>query len=164
MIDRSGWLLLGGAGPTSAPATPLDLRAAAYALALGSPALAALIGPRLFPGHTPQGSTYPQVCYRQVSRTRLGALDGPPGMGRSRLAFVCYGTRAADAIATAAALRGLFDGLQTTVATPAGSLRITAAQVDDEADGYELAQADSDAGYYRVDLDVFFNHALAPSR
>lgn len=95
---------------------------------LGQPALAALLGERMYPVTLPQGATLPAVTYSLISGTTEGDSQDGPGVSRRRYQFDCWAETysAATVVATA---------LATAVS---GTSRIGQASfIDNEVDSYE---------------------------
>jgi hypothetical protein len=97
-------------------------------LLLGQPAIAALVGERVYPVTLPQGATLPAMTYQVISGAGDGDAHTGPGLSRRRYQFDCW----AATYGTAAAL-----GLALVQAVHARRVLGQAALMDNEVDQYE---------------------------
>jgi hypothetical protein len=83
-----------------------DLRA--YLLA--KPAIAALVGDRMYPERLPQRAALPAITYQRVFGTSLFTHDGAAGLGRGRLQLDCWGSTYQQSAELAEAVRAELAG------------------------------------------------------
>lgn len=109
-----------------------DIGAATRTKLIGTSAVAAILGTRVYPDQLPQAATLPAAVYFVVSGNEEVDLAGTTGVTHARVQIDCYAvTRlAANALATAVrnALaatheRGTWGTVVTLGTTPAGSER-----------------------------------------
>lgn len=122
---------------------------ALYARLVGDPAVAALLGARLFPNVAPLGTASPFATYRRVSTRPIGALVERAGMVIARVQIDCYAESYAAVRALAAAVR---TSLDRYIGTPGPGLRIEGATWQGDLDIYE---SDLVPPMHRVSLDFF---------
>jgi len=87
-----------------------SLEADLFADLCADPALAALIGTRVYHGPLVQGATLPAVTYQRISTAPDYSHDGGSGLAQVRIQCNCWASTAVGAIALAAALRAVVEG------------------------------------------------------
>jgi hypothetical protein len=97
-------------------------------LLLGQPALAALLGERVYPVTLPQGATLPAITYQVISGAGEGDGHTGPGLSRRRYQFDCWAATYGQAADLGRAL---------VQAVHARRLLGQAALLDNEVDQYE---------------------------
>ena len=120
-----------------------DIGAATRTKLIGTAAVAAILGTRIYPDHLPQGATLPAAVYFVVSGTDEVDLAGMSGVAHARVQIDAYATTrtAANALSTAVrdALaathnRGLWGTVATLGTTPQGGERYDTQSVGDGSD------------------------------
>ena len=126
-----------------------DIGAATRTKLIGTAAVAAILGTRIYPDHLPQGATLPAAVYHVVSGTDEVDLAGMSGVAHARIQIDAYaktagsvdGRTAANALSTAIrdALatthnRGLWGTVATLGTTPQGGERYDTQSVGDGSD------------------------------
>jgi hypothetical protein len=120
-----------------------DIGAATRTKLIGTVAVAAIVGTRIYPDHLPQGATMPAAVYHVVSGTDEVDLAGMSGVAHSRVQIDAYAdTRTSanllaltirDALATTHS-RGLWGTVATLGTTPQGGERYDTQSVGDGSD------------------------------
>lgn len=111
----------------------------ANALAL-DPAVAAMIGQRVYPVIAPASAALPFVTWRRTGITRQQGLNGPLGMSTVSLAVEVYAETYGEARDIADKCRRVLDGYGTTVEN---YVRVANVSLDTESDGVvQLAGGD----------------------
>ncbi len=111
---------------------------------LAQPAIAALIGERVYPLVLPQGAALPAITYQRISSVRESSHEGPSGLAHPRFQLNCWSGTYAGARAMADAVRPSVNATR--------SLGQATFLVDDHDD------YDPETGLYRVILDVILWH------
>jgi hypothetical protein len=120
-----------------------DIGAAARTKLVGTVAVAAIVGTRIYPDHLPQKATLPAAVYHVVSGSDEVDLAGMSGVAHSRIQIDSYAaTRtAANALSTtirdamaATHSRGLWGTVATLGTTPQGGERHDTQSVGDGSD------------------------------
>jgi hypothetical protein len=126
---------------------PTDLRN--YVLA--DPAIADVIGSRMFPTIIPQGTTFPCIGYMQASAVRLNALDGPTKLAQWRMSFTVLSETYQEAKDLGDAIRKRLDGARGTF----GTTKFGQIKLDMEIDGFaqEAGSEASSPGLHRLIQD-----------
>ena len=120
-----------------------DIGAAARTKLIGTVAVAAIVGTRIYPDHLPQGATLPAAVYHVVSGTDEVDLAGMSGVAHARVQIDSYATTRAAANALSTAIRdalaathnrGLWGTVATLGTTPQGGERYDTQSVGDGSD------------------------------
>jgi hypothetical protein len=107
---------------------------------VADPAVAAVIGQRVFPVIAPASSAIPFVTWRRASVTRSQTLSGPMGMGTVVLAVDMYAETYEQVRDLADKVRRVLDGYGTAVADYVSVRNVS---LDTESDGFvQLAGGD----------------------
>lgn len=147
-------LLTRGLGAT--PLAPvLDFRQALVAALLAAPSVSAVIGSRLYPLVVPELAPLPAMAYQVLSNTGGQNLGGSTGTAVARVQFTALSRDFDDCMALSLALYDLFDAFQGALP---GGVQITDAVLSGDSDLYDSPPDDSDAGTYRVPIDVIFHY------
>lgn len=125
---------------------------AVYARLTGVPAIAALIGTRVYPALAPMGATLPYVVYQHISGVRETAFGDDPGIARARIQVAAWSDEYSEARQVAEAVR---QGLQRYRGTVGG---VEVLDVFVEAD---FDQYDEEALRYGAILDYQVIHREA---
>lgn len=131
-----------------------DVIEAVYARTAADPAIAAVVGDRVRPGHPLQGDPYPLLLISLVSHRRGHTLTAHDGLADDRIQFDAIGTTAAQVTALARALEALWDGY---VGTASGLEIVWAGQLD-EVDLDGPAEPGTDAFVRRRAIDYRFKY------
>jgi hypothetical protein len=115
----------------------MTLEAAQHTYLMARPALAALIGTRLYPLTVPQDITQPAIAYQRISTVRNLAHDGPLTVVTARIQYTCMANTYANLKAVTAALIAALNGY-TGMMTP---VRIDRTAVENEIDSFEFETA-----------------------
>lgn len=101
-----------GSGSGSGAVRRSRIREAAVGAIKADPALAAIVGARVYPVGKPLGKATPAITYQVLSDRPDRTLDGPDGTRRARIRFAVAGKPEdlAEQIDAVEALRSLFDG------------------------------------------------------
>ncbi|MFA5989684.1 MAG: DUF3168 domain-containing protein [Sphingomonas sp.] len=116
---------------------------------LGTPTLSALVGNRITWGERVKKETLPAITMLGVSPGRNYVHGGADPTGNPRVQFDCYGTTAAQAKATARALR---DTLETSATQ--GGIAFSVALLDAER-GPLIEDTGGGLKVHRYSLDFF---------
>jgi len=112
----------------------------------GYPALAALVGNRVYPLVLPQNVALPAMTYQRISTLRVRSHSGPSGLAHPRFQFACWADSYAEAANVTRVLRLALDGFKLT---PGG-----AALSENEIDDYE-----AETGRWRINADYIIWHS-----
>jgi len=136
-----------------------DIGAALRAKLIGTTAVAAILGTRVYPDRLPQGATLPAAIYYLISGTDETSLAGTIGLAHARiqvdawastrLAANSLATAIRDAICAATVSRGTWDTVGVEACTPAGGGERYDTQ--DKGDG-------SDEPYYLTHRDYLVSY------
>lgn len=110
------------------------------------PALAALVGSRVYHETLPQNPTYPALAYARTSSQRSMTLSGPIALTQVRLAIDVWARSSSEMLAVSAALKGALDGVTGDL----GGQNIQHAYYESEAD---LSEFDGDRADRRVSFE-----------
>jgi hypothetical protein len=128
-----------------------DIRAAVRAFLLADEGIAAAVGERIFPLLLPQGERRASIVYTVISELSDPTMTGPSGLSRVRMQVDCWAPSADAADALGRAVEARLDGYQgpmTGEGSPAESVAVQGAFLDDERDDY-----DGEADLYRASRD-----------
>ncbi len=84
---------------------------------LAGPAVAALVGTRMYARKLPQNPTLPAISFQRIDTRRLHDMTGPDGLPRPRIQVNCWATTPAGADDLAAVVRQRLDGYKGTWGT-----------------------------------------------
>lgn len=129
-----------------------SIEAAVRALLVGAPAVATLVGQRIYPYALPQGATYPAIRYQRISTDRTYSIQARSDRAQVRMQVDCYAEALTDALALAAAVR---DAIDVYSGTSAG-VAVRSVTAAGESGGYE---SDPLPAVFRESIDfmVAFN-------
>ncbi len=130
----------------------MDITEALRAYLLAAPAVAALVGERVFVTVAPQEAEKPLVVLRKVSGARVYSQSGDSGLAWPRVEITARAERAADAIAVATAVRQAISGYRGMM----GAVNVQAVFVDSERDAFDFETR----AFERV-VDIFIWHTDA---
>jgi hypothetical protein len=108
---------------------------------------------RVFPNRAPQGEVRPFVVCRRAGGAPVLTYAGPTLLGGRRVQVDCYGDSYADADGLALAAVAALNGFAGVVSTPAFSIDVRGALLEDVSDDFEPPVHADEAGYHRVSLD-----------
>lgn len=91
-----------------------DIGVGLRAKLIGTTAVAAILGTRVYPDRLPQGCTLPAAVYYLISGTEEGSLTGVVGLVHARIQVDAYAT-------TRLAANALADLIRSTLADASGS-------------------------------------------
>lgn len=132
-------------------------------LLLTDPAIAAVVGTRIYPVKPPQGATYPLITFQQISGVRHGQLKGRASLASPRFqvdAWTKEGAAASHKSARElgelilARLEGLNERVVDTSVSPPAT-RLVSVEFDSDQD---LFETDVNGGYYRHSADYFVTY------
>ena len=127
------------------------LAAAIYSKLSGSTAVTALTGTRIFPGHIPQGKSYPNCRFIVSDIEQIHTSTGHDKTHRASLQVDCY---AVDSYLTACNLSEAIREALNTQSTTFGTLEIFNSHITSEIDEPPFRPADgSDKWIYGRSLD-----------
>jgi len=118
-----------------------DFRADIYAALVADPALAALVGTRIYPDSAPQNPAMPFIVYYEFANPVQQSLSGPVAVDRPRIQYSTYSTSYAQSLAVIAALRTAILSCDFPIV------------IEDER-----GTSDMTTGLHRRDLDVRISH------
>lgn len=95
-----------------------------------TPAVIARVGSRIYPMVRPQDSALPAITYQKISGNPQVQMSGPHNMFRERFQITCFAARYSQMKQTADAVRGAFNGYDSTV----DSVEVHIATIDNEVD------------------------------
>ena len=116
------------------------------------PALAAIIGERLYPVEAPQDVAVPFGVFTQISAAEHVTHGGKSGWGSMRVNYEFYAATFHEVVDAARALRAEFEGRSVTLATGTQSCWCA---VESEYDDY-----DSGKRIYRRSIDLLFEYSI----
>lgn len=102
----------------------------------GTPAIAAIVGDRVYPKKSPQGEQRPSIVWHQISGRTDHVQEGASGYAEARVQLEFQALTYAEAAAAADAVRLALDGFSGTMG-PAGDLEVSGAFLEDERDDYD---------------------------
>jgi hypothetical protein len=154
----------GLAGPVSIiPPGPAQLRQAVYSRLTASPAITALVGPRIYFGALPQTYnvwTNAAISYGVISRPYGHTLSGADGTSQARVQITAHAASESLCDQITQAVRNSFDGFVGTIA----GVQVTACILDNELDISTPPMAGTDQWTYSIASDYQINHrVLLPS-
>lgn len=118
---------------------------------LGDPAVAALVGTRVYPKILPQSPTLPAITYQRISRVSVADhLTGAGSLGRPRVQVDAWASTDAAAETLGAAVKARLNGFKGTVAGEGDVKRIAL-----ETEG---GQFDAELLLHRHTADYFVWH------
>jgi hypothetical protein len=122
---------------------------------VGSTAVTALVGTRVYPVLAPASAAIPFVTWRRAGIEREQTLGGPMGMPRVTVEFSIYGSTYEQAREVADAMRLVLDGYGGT----ADNTEVKQTSLEDESDDFvTLAGADLPPVYQVTQrYDVWWN-------
>ena len=123
-------------------------------LVTAAPAVSALIGSRLYPLLLPDAPVYPAATYQVISCVEEQTLDGPTGIFTARVQVDAWSPSYSETKATAAAIRGVLDGFDGTLAD--GTRVANMWLCDSPADAFT-----PEARLYRTQQDFKLIYSLA---
>ncbi len=88
----------------------MTLEAELRTYTLAGPAVAALVGTRMYARKLPQNPTLPAISFQRIDTRRLHDMAGPDGLPKPRMQVTCWGTTPAAASDLAAVVRQRLDG------------------------------------------------------
>lgn len=128
---------------------------------LADPAIAALVGTRLYPIKLPQGATYPAMTLQEIDNVPTWNLNSRSSLDTSRFQFDIWtregvASAFANCEALARLLRARLENKTIVVADDTGSSPAEARRVAFRYDsGRQLFEPDVNGGYYRHSADYF---------
>lgn len=137
----------------------MEISDAVRSLLLTDPAIALVVGTRIYPVKAPQGATYPLITLQQISGVRHGQLRGRAGMAQPRFQIDAWTKEGATANYKAARALGALimarlEGLSTRVVDDEVPSETRLVSVTFESD-QDLFETDVNGGYYRHSADYF---------
>lgn len=145
----------------------MEIEQAIYAHLTTAPALAALVGTRVYPDQGAEGATLPFVVYEQAEQEKQRVLAPHPthatpgyvGLTRWSMHIEIIAVTKASAKAVRNAVIAALDGFHGTLGTGAGSLTVAGVFNDAEESGAEPPQHAEGLGEYRwgIDLSIWFS-------
>jgi hypothetical protein len=118
---------------------------------LQQPAVAALVGSRVYPVRLPQGAIFLAITYQRIAGGELITHDGAAGLGRSRMQLDCWSDDGyAEAVSLAAVLRAALSGFHGAWA----GVRVGGVQIVNELD---LSEPEPEL--WRRTVEIAFWHA-----
>jgi hypothetical protein len=112
-----------------------------------APAVAALVGERIYHERLPQKPTYPAITYARTSTDRYMTLQGPANISQVRIGLDCWASTAAELDALSTAVRAAVAGVTGTL----GPTSIQHCTYETEAD---LSEFDGDRADRRVSFEL----------
>lgn len=128
---------------------------------LAAPAIAALVGTRVYPLRLPQKATFPAIVLQRISDVRWSHLRGAGSLARPRFQVDCWATTHLAATQLGSLCRARlagFAGTFTDAESPATVIRVQAIVMDSEQD---LFEEDINGGICRHSADYFLFHGTA---
>jgi len=124
---------------------------------VGTAAVTALVGSRIYPVLAPASASLPFVTWRRSGIERAQTLGGPMGMPRVSVEYSIYGTTYEEARQVADAMRLVLDGYGGT----ADNTEVKQTSLEDESDDFvQLAGADLPPVYQVTQrYDVWWSEA-----
>ena len=144
-------------GYTAAVVVISRLRQAINYRLANSPAIVALVGPRIYFGALPQTANLlngPALTYHVVSRPYGHNLSGVDGTSQARVQISAWSYQEAEARQLIDAVRDRFDGFQGSI----GLVVVTASVIENEVDLRQPPKAGTDQWLYHVASDYRVNH------
>ena len=117
-------------------------------------AVAADVGTRIFPRAMPQDATLPAIVYQLISSNSDDALDGAAGIATALVQVDVYADTHLAANNTAEDVRASLHGFTGTM----GDETVSALQLANKIEGYQVPNDGGDDGVYRVTLDWSITH------
>lgn len=81
---------------------------------LSQPALAGLVGNRIHPRMSPQGTELPRITYRVVTNQPVHSQTGRSGLERYRVQIDCWAKTFSEMVKVAKAIKNAIDGTKGT--------------------------------------------------
>lgn len=126
-----------------------------------SPALLALVGPRIYVGALPQtldlAAAGAALTYTILTRPYGHNLGGSDGTSSAHVQFSAWSIDEQDSDQICIAVKALWDGFAGTI----GTVQVTACILQDEADLPEPPKAGTDQWIYQVAADYRINHRVS---
>ena len=88
----------------------MTLETALRTYTLADPAIATLVGTRMYARKLPQNPTLPAISFQRIATRRLHDMAGPDGLPRPRMQLTCWAMTPAGADDLAAVVRQRLDG------------------------------------------------------
>lgn len=138
--------------------TLVDIRVGLRAYLLGSGAIAALVGQRVYPIKLPQGITASSIVYTKISGLGDHHMQGPSGLARNRVQVDSWAATGDAATALALLVKERLDGFHGSMLwgsnSPQASVTVRGIFFDNENEFY-----DDTAKLYRASQDYFVWYA-----
>lgn len=135
----------------------MEIEQALYAHLTAAPALAALVGTRVYPDQAEEGATLPYLVYEQAEQERLRTLTGHVSLARWGMHLEIVAVSKSSAKAVRNAVLASLEDFRGTLGT--GTLQAAGAFVEGEESGAEPPQHAEGQGEYRwgLDLSIWFS-------
>lgn len=133
----------------------VDPRPGLRAHLLADPAIAAIVGDRIYPVHLPQGMRAASVVYNRISEIEVTTNTGPSALVSTRFQFDAVSASVDEAAALADAVKERLGGFAGAITYTGGVLNVRGILFDNGRD----AELEADLDMYQVSRDFIVWYA-----